>query len=123
MIVLCNYSIDLAQELRGAEWSVSDPSLAEIREEGDRVVVHAKAAGTVKVSAILGGEQRFREIRIWPGEALPAGTTRWAMHPIGRSIRDLAAVLTADGPHMFSFGQTRDGQLREPLAFKRLPSA
>src|SRR5205809_7457700 len=38
---------DSAQELRGAEWSVDDSALADIREEDGRAVVHAKAAGTV----------------------------------------------------------------------------
>jgi len=75
---------DSAQELRGARWSIDDPTLADIREEDDRVAVHAKAAGTVRVSATLRGEKRFREIRIWSSDQpLPPGTTTWGTHPIG----------------------------------------
>jgi outer membrane protein assembly factor BamB len=101
---------DLAQELHGAKWSVDDPALAEIQEEDGRVVVHAKAAGTVRVSAALGGEIRFREIKIWsPDRPAPPGTTNWGTHPIGREIGDIPAVPTADGPHLFSLEQTASG--------------
>src|SRR5208283_1692314 len=52
---------DSAQELHGAVWSVDNPELAEIEQDGGRVVLHPKAVGTVRVSAALGGEERFRE--------------------------------------------------------------
>jgi len=95
---------DSAQELSGAEWSVDNPALAEIREEGAQIIVHTKAAGTVTVSAFRGGEKRSRKITIWPSS--PEGTTGWGMHPIGRDIGDLAAVPTPDGPNVFSLEQT-----------------
>src|SRR6266851_5846500 len=64
---------DLAQELHDAVWSIDDFSLAEIREEDGRAVMHAKAVGTVRVSATLGQQTRSTEIKIWPEpEPLPA---------------------------------------------------
>lgn len=101
---------DSAQELHGAEWSVDDPTLAEIQEEQGFIVLHAKAVGTVRVSAALGGETRFREIQIWSaGEPLPAGTSRWSVHPIGRSIKELPAVPTIGGTDVFFLEQTAGG--------------
>ena len=101
---------DSAQELHGAEWSVDDPELAEIQEVDGRVVMHAKAAGTVRVRAALRGEVRFREIKIWPADQpIPPGTTTWGVHPIGREIADLPAVPTGDGPDLFSLEQTASG--------------
>lgn len=101
---------DLAQELHGAVWSVDDESLAEIREGDGRAVVHAKAVGTVRVSASMGPETRYRKIQIWPEfQPLPVGTTNWAGHPIGRDIGDLPAVPTGDGPTYFSVEQTASG--------------
>ena len=67
---------DSAQELHGADWYVDNSDLADIREEEGRAVVHAKAAGTVRISAILQGQRRFREIKIWPADQPPpAGAT------------------------------------------------
>jgi outer membrane protein assembly factor BamB len=104
---LLDYS---AQELHGAKWYVDDPNLADIHEEDGRVVVHAKAAGTVTAIATLRGEKRFREITIWSaGQPLPPGTTGWGMHPIGREIGDIAAVPTPDGTNVFSLEQTASG--------------
>src|SRR5882762_6397162 len=81
---------DSAQELHGAMWSVDNPDLAEIQEEDSRVVLHAKAVGTVRVSAALNGEMRFREIKIWSAvRPIPPGTTKWGMDPIGREIGDI----------------------------------
>jgi len=99
---------DSAQELHGATWSVDSPDLAEIQQDGDQIVVRAKAAGTVRVSAALGNEIRFREIKIWVD--IPEGLSNWAMHPIGREIGDLPAVPTADAPDLYSLEQTRDGR-------------
>jgi outer membrane protein assembly factor BamB len=97
---------DSAQELQGANWSIDDSGLAEIQEQNGRAVVHAKGAGTVRVSAVLSGEARSREITIWPlDQPLPPGTTRWGTHGVGRDIRDLAAVPTEDGPNQFSMEQ------------------
>ena len=101
---------DSAQELRGAIWSVDDARLADIHEEGGRAVLHGKAAGTVRVSAALGGGKRVRDIQIWPqDQSMPAGTSRWGMHPIGREIGDIAAVPTPDGVNVFSLEQTPSG--------------
>jgi outer membrane protein assembly factor BamB len=100
---------DSAQELQGAKWSVNDPTRADIREETGRLVVHAKAAGTVSVSAALRGEKRFREIKIWPAGQPLLGTTGWGTHPIGREIGDTAAVPTPDAPNLFSLEQTASG--------------
>ena len=101
---------DSAQELHGAEWSVDNPSLADIHEEDGRVVVHAKAAGTVRISATLHGEIRVREIKIWShDQPPPPGTSNWGTHPIGREIGDLAAVPMPDGPNVFSLEQTANG--------------
>jgi outer membrane protein assembly factor BamB len=101
---------DSAQELHGAVWSVLEPDLADIREEDGRAVLHPKAEGTVRVSAVLDGETRFRDITIWPPQQpLPPGTTKWSVHPIGREIGDIPAVPTADGVEMFSLEQTASG--------------
>ena len=101
---------DLAQELHGAEWSVSDPSLAEVREENGRLVVHAKATGTVRVGAAMGLEKRSRDIKIWAAAGpIPEGTTTWGTHSIGRDVGDLPAVPTADGPGLYSLEQTASG--------------
>src|ERR1700722_5026011 len=76
---------DLAQELHGAQWSVDNPDLADIQEENGLTVLHAKAVGTVRVSATLNGEMRFRDIKIWSAvRPLPIGTTNWGLDPIGR---------------------------------------
>jgi hypothetical protein len=101
---------DSAQEFHDATWSLDDPALADIRDENGRTVVHAKAAGTLTVTAILRGEKRIREIKIWPSrESLPPGATRWGTHPIGRELGDISAVPTPDGPHIFSLEQTASG--------------
>lgn len=101
---------DSAQELHDAAWSVSDPDLAEIEEVGGRAVVHAKAVGTVRVSATLGQQTRFRDIKIWPkSESMPAGTTKWGIHPIGGEIGDLPAVPTVEGITEMVLEQTANG--------------
>jgi len=103
---------DSAQELQGAVWSVDEPDLAEIREEDGRAVLHAKAVGIVRVSAVFDGQTRFREITIWPAlQPLPPGTTKWSVHPVGREIGDIPAVPTADGIDLFSLEQTASGSI------------
>jgi outer membrane protein assembly factor BamB len=102
---------DAAQEIHGAEWSVDATDRAEMREENGRAIMHAKAWGTVRVTATVGLEKRFRDVEIWPSDKpIPPGTTGWGMHPIGRDLKDLAAVPTPDGPNMFSLEQTADGR-------------
>lgn len=101
---------DSGQELDDAVWSVSDPELAEIHGVDGRAVVHAKAVGTVRVSATTGQQTRFRDIKIWPEtEPMPVGTTKWGIHPIGREIRDLPAVPTIGGVTEMALEQTADG--------------
>jgi outer membrane protein assembly factor BamB len=102
---------DSAQELHGAAWSVNDGERAEIRQDEDgRAVLHAKWVGLVRVQAVLGGESRFLDVRVWPNRRLPDGTSNWATLPIGREIRDLPAVPTEDGPHILSLEQTPGGK-------------
>jgi hypothetical protein len=101
---------DSAQELP-VSWSVNDPARAEMREEDGHSVLHSIAAGTVRVMATYDGETRFRDITIWSADApLPIGTVRWSMPKIGRSVGDIAAVPTPDGPNMFSVEQTPGGE-------------
>lgn len=101
---------DSAQELHDAVWSVSDSDLAEIREIDGRVVVHTKAVGAVRISAALGHETRFRDIKIWTeARPIPVGTANWGIHPIGREIRDLPAVPTADGSTELALEETASG--------------
>jgi len=101
---------DNAQELHGAQWSVDNPDLADIQEEDGLAVLHAKAVGTVRVSATLNGEMRFRDIKIWSAlRPVPPGTTNWGTDPIGREAGDLPAVPTPDGPTIFSLEQTTSG--------------
>lgn len=45
---------DSAQELHGAVWSVDDPALAQISDDGNQAVFHASSVGTVRVRASLG---------------------------------------------------------------------
>jgi outer membrane protein assembly factor BamB len=94
------------QELPGAKWAIDDPEKAELVEDEARIVVHAKIAGKVVITASLNGEMQRREITIWPH--LPEGTTRWSSRPIGRHIKDVPAV-PGNGPHMFSLQQRPDG--------------
>ena len=103
---------DSANELHDAIWSVDHPELAEITVDGGHVTLHPKAEGTVQVGAAWNGEMRFSEITIWPaGARMPAGTTHWSVHPIGREIRDLPAVPTAEGVDIFSLEQNPTGTL------------
>lgn len=98
---------DAAQERHGATWTVNNPDLADIREEGGYAVLHAKAVGTVLVTATVGEETRTREIVIWSAlRPIARGTTTYGLHPIGREIGDLPAVPTADGPNIYSLEQT-----------------
>jgi hypothetical protein len=101
---------DSAQELQGAKWAIDDPNLAEIREVAGRAVVHPKATGTIRVSATLGGEIRYREIEIWPADQpMQLGTTTWETHGLGRDLGDIPAVPTGDGPNMYSLEQNPNG--------------
>jgi hypothetical protein len=101
---------DSAQELSRVEWSINDPSLAAVSEQDGRLTLRAIKPGTIRVSAEFKGERRSLDIPIWadPGQ-IPRGSTRWGMQPIGREIRDIAAVPTEDGPNMLSLEQTPQG--------------
>ncbi len=101
---------DSAQELHGAVWSVDNAKLGDLQEIDGREVLHAKATGTVRVTAILGTQVRFREIKIWSDATpMPEGTVKWSMPDLGHDIRQLAAVPTEDGPNMYSLEQTIAG--------------
>lgn len=101
---------DSAQEIKGAIWSVDDPAKAEIHEEDGQIVLHAKAVGTVRVSAAVNGEMRFSDIKIWSAvRPIPEGNSNWGIDPIGREIGDLPAVPTGDGPTVYSLEQTANG--------------
>lgn len=101
---------DSAQEIRGAEWSIDRPELGDLTEENGREIIHTKAAGLLKVTATVNFEKRTREIKIWPGDQpLPAGTTHWGSHSLGRDLGDIAAVPTADGVNLFSLEETSSG--------------
>lgn len=101
---------DSAQELHGTVWSVDNEDIAELREEEGLQVLHAKAAGVVVVTALLGGKSESREIKIWPmGESFPAGTPNWTTHDIGKEIDAIAAVPSSNGPNVYSLEQTEAG--------------
>jgi len=101
---------DNAQELHDAQWTVDNPDLADLNEEDGLMTLHAKAVGTVRVSATLNGEVRVRDIKIWSAvRPIPNGTTNWGLDPIGREVGDLPAVPTPDGPFVFSLEQTASG--------------
>src|SRR5262249_26997646 len=96
--------------LHGATWTVDDPERASIRVEDGRAVLHAKAVGSVRVSATRNGETRYREITIWSAvRPMPPGTTTWGNDAIGREIGDLPAVPTSDGPSTYALEQTSKG--------------
>jgi len=100
---------DLSRELHGAIWSIDDPRLAEIHEDGDRAVLSAKAPGAARVSASWHGEIRFLEIDIAPAQPpQPQGTKRWSTHAIGRDLGDIPAVPTPDGINLLMLEQTAD---------------
>ncbi len=102
---------DSAQELQGAQWSINDPNLADVREENGRLILHSKNSGTVIVTAVLRGERRTRDVVIWPADKTPPpGTVNWSGHPIGRQLDDIPAVPTADGPNMLTLEQTPWGE-------------
>ncbi len=104
---------DSLQELNDATWSVDNPELATIQEEGGRQVLHAAKVGTVVVSAFWHGETRTRQIKIWsPVAPLPIGTNRWSTHDFGgRDIGDIPAVPTEDGPNMYSVDELPNGSI------------
>jgi len=101
---------DTAQELKGAEWSVDDSKLGELEEIDSHQVLHTKAIGTLHVTAILQGQVRSREIKIWPADQrLPEGIAKWSMQDLDHEIKQLAAVPSPDGPNMYSLEQTDTG--------------
>jgi len=100
---------DSSRELQGAAWSLDDPRLADIHEDGDRAVLNARAAGTVRVSAAWHGEIRFLDIDIAPAEKpQPPGTSSWRTHAIGRDLGDIPAVPGPDGVSMLMLEQKPD---------------
>jgi outer membrane protein assembly factor BamB len=101
---------DSAQEIRGAEWSVDHPELADLTEENGRETIRTKAAGLVTVTATVNFEKRSREIKIWPADQpMPVGISHWGSHSLGRDLGDIAAVPTADGVNLFSLEETPGG--------------
>ena len=66
---------DAAQEQLGVEWSTNDPSLATVSTQGGRLTLRAVKPGTVRVTAILNGEQRsqLRKTRHSCSEPWPFG--------------------------------------------------
>ena len=104
---------DSAQELNDATWSVDNPDLATVQDEGGRQVLHAAKVGIVVVSAFWHGETRTREIKIWSSvRPLPIGTNRWSTHDYhGHNIGDIPAVPTGDGPNMYSVEQFPSGDI------------
>lgn len=100
----------IAQEQHGLIWAVDDPELAEIYENNGIAVLTAKAVGTVRVTASLGGETHSLDVKIWPLMLrLPGGTTNWGTGPIGRDVGDLPAVPTPGGPNIYSLEQAPEG--------------
>jgi len=101
---------DSARELGGAAWSIDDEARAELRDDDHwRIVVVPRAPGTVRVTALIAGERRERDITIWPPDRMPKGTTRWGVHPIGREFGDIPAVPVDGAPNMYSLEQTAAG--------------
>ena len=101
---------DTAEELKGAEWSVDNSKLGDLEEINGHQVLHSRAVGTLHVTAILQGQVRSREIKIWPADhSLPEGIAKWSMQDLGHEIRQLAAVPSPDGPNMYSLEQTDAG--------------
>jgi outer membrane protein assembly factor BamB len=102
---------DNAQEPGDVKWFADKSALAEIHEDGGRAILHAKAPGTLRVTAMRNGESRFREVVIWPADQeIPQGITTWGMHPIGRELGDISAFPVPDGPQSFSLEQTPGGR-------------
>jgi len=103
---------DSARELHGAVWSVDDPSVADISDDGNKAVLHATASGMVRVSASLGNDTEYLDVKVWPAKSdgLPVGTTKWAVHKVGRDVGDIAAVPSPGGPEFYTVEQKQDGR-------------
>jgi outer membrane protein assembly factor BamB len=98
---------DEARALATGQWSIDQPDVADLEQTADgHAIVHAKAAGVLRVTATIGAESRSRDITIWADGAMPQGTTKWAIHPIGRELGDIPAVPKGGGPNVFSLEQT-----------------
>lgn len=99
---------DSARQLNDATWSVDDSSVVVLERTQTGAIVHALSAGVVRVSATIGHETRYADIRIWPGD-LPAGTTKWGIDPIGKELGDISAVPNSQSIDEYALEQTRFG--------------
>lgn len=91
-------------------WSVDSTDLAEIREESGYAVLYSKAAGVVRIVALLEGTSLTAEAKIWslaPGMWLRG--VHWAVPSTGRQKAVLQAVPSADGPDLFTLDQDDNG--------------
>jgi hypothetical protein len=91
-------------EVHQGEWSVLDPSVAEVSESDGSTVVTALAAGETRLSVAFRGHTAHATVTVFAaGGTLPAGTTLWSLNDAsGLGVPNRGEVLratstTADG--------------------------
>jgi hypothetical protein len=97
-------------ELSGADWSIDSTEAAELElDSAASPVLHAKAAGTVRIIAALEGHVEEEEIRVWPLQ-LPQGSEKWRIHSLGVNLKILPAFPTENSDvDLFSLDQNERG--------------
>lgn len=93
------------QELGGAEWFVSDETLALIvpdEQHKNAVAVRALASGEVTVTARLFGTTHSIVIDIWPEHFPPDHRARWSDPAFGKRINEVKAMRSnANEPDLY----------------------
>ena len=82
--------VGVIHSIEGAEWSLSDPSVAEFIDKNGTIV--AKAAGVTTIRASVGGSVAQAEVHVYPGTSLPVGTPIWATDPDHPASKVVPAV-------------------------------
>jgi hypothetical protein len=71
---------DIGQSVRGATWTISDPTVVSITQN-DPPRLSALAPGTTTLTATFNGLSADMTINILSGAALPVGTPIWSVDP------------------------------------------
>jgi outer membrane protein assembly factor BamB len=81
-------------EIDGANWSVSDPDIADLRVEGAHAILTSKAQGHIVLRSDDGAEAHVDAVFPDAVEGWPPAQARWTLRPIDG---DFTAVLWATG--------------------------
>ena len=88
---------EFGRPFANATWTVSDPTLATITEEGSPAFT-AVAAGSLLLTASIGGVTAETPVTIVAGSALAAGTPRWSAPTVqGLSATQMVQARPVDG--------------------------